>query len=247
MWNTDLSRVMNCVVPTAVVILLSSCAAHSAPSASVQTALAVSRPAIHIEIKELVAAVRDLRQSLASARGLTALPSLGIERTAAKTAPATINVAAGTFSQQLDQLLAAYHYVWFADGDWLNLVPGGVATDPSYIYNLKVPGEVVCSRDSSKATRLSDWIEKQNFTVGQSWHTFGSISPPKEKSVLDPIVLVNPTWRQVSNAHHTVWGDNFWTAVITPVTTESGSPSAPTKYDVVTEGHDIGGSADGSH
>jgi hypothetical protein len=130
-----------------------------------------------------------------------------------------MDVPAGTFRQQLDQMTAAYHYVWLTDGDWINLVPAEWAKDKNYVFNLRIPGRVVESRDSKRATSSNDWQKEHNISLGMLLCGLVNTGPPPDW-VVDPIILTSPTMRESANAHYTVYGKGVWYATVSQTRSE---------------------------
>jgi hypothetical protein len=222
------------VIAAGVAAVLGGSARAAETPPSLQSAFSMELPALSIADKDVNAAAVELRKSLAEyARGKR-LPSLGIEYVGPRKKVERVNLSPGTFAEQLTQLTAEFKYVWLYDGDWLNLTPANLAKDPAYIFNLKVMRQVVCSRDSTKATSLKDWINEHDIIVSQDIN--GLFIPLEDRpwSSRDPIVLINPTWREVCNAHTTVWGENFWSDNVKTLVVDKGLPTEATKTELIT-------------
>ena len=212
-------------------MLYASSTVSGSPSPALEVALAARLSAL--PAPESVSSWDRMNQVLQQAR--EACPKLPIKAGFERGGPnepsqwLTIEIPAGTLSEQLDKLSAATGYIWQANGDWINFIPKAKATDPDYIMNLRIPGKVVLSREPGESTSVKEWFAAHRIistaVVKRLQVKFRSGQPqPVSEAPLrpNPIVLDNPTLREYRNAHSTLYGEDLYAVHISIVPSPDG-------------------------
>jgi len=91
--------------------------------------------------------------------------------------------------------------------------------DPNYVFNLRLPGKVVVSRDVQKATPVKDWLREHGIETARiPALEVRSVDKSRDLRIPtggpDPIVLDSPTLREYYNAHEALYGLNTWVATV---------------------------------
>ncbi len=190
------------------IVLLSS----PTMAADVQNSLLDVKVSSFTSNAQIEQAVSDLASSLGGLMAGEAVHKTSTDpSTGASEAPGpviSVSVRDMTVRDILDLLIAKdSRYCYVVSGDWINLVPKNAATDPNYVYNRHIPGKVVVSTDSTKDTSIKAWAEENR--VSSMLLTMGDMRRSLPTAT-QTVTLVNPTFREYTNARMRLSGKNRW-------------------------------------
>ncbi|MEI6914675.1 MAG: hypothetical protein WCL39_06035 [Armatimonadota bacterium] len=201
--------IISCVAATAGITACWS-AEGSSPEAA---ALAVTLPPFYFENATASKAVSALRLSLRAKEPAIPLRvhteyEFGVPQKKA----AHMVVDQCEVRQQLTAIAKATGCRWEASGGWINIIPENKADDPDWILNKRFPGQLTISKDPDKTAALRKWFSDLGVIVDQIIHTLTSSASPGSADGKpfnfgpDPVMLDNPTLRDVLNAHEALFG-----------------------------------------
>jgi hypothetical protein len=154
--------------------------------------------------------VSELARSLGACSSCESLSRRINSKSVEKPCVVSISVEDKTVKEIMDALVAKdKRYTYLFSGDWINLVPREVASDPDYIFNRRIPGQITVSNESDKSNGISSWA-KQN-KMSSALLIFGD---PSLRLVVEPqtVTLTNPTLREHENWRLQLAGKNRWSA-----------------------------------
>lgn len=206
------------LVMCACYFLYTAPASHGAPSAQLQAVLDTPLKPMKVRDRSLNIVVGEMMSRRLSSTSQSARPFIGIEYVAGGVKIASFDLPAAPLREQLDEMASAYGYTWEAVGNWINFVPAAKSSDPNYVYNLRIPGKIVLSRDPGKLTPISEWLAEHHIVNFRDLHGLRLVIPNKRgynsSRVPDPLTLENPTFREYCNAHEALYGCDSWTASV---------------------------------
>jgi hypothetical protein len=117
-----------------------------------------------------------------------------------------------TVKQILDLIVAQdSRYTYVISGDWINLVPAGVADDPNYVYNRRMPGNITVSTDPAACTDTKPWFRENKISCALL--VIGDMTRSLPVSA-QTVRLTNPTLREYTNWDMKLAGKNRWSSSV---------------------------------
>lgn len=200
---------------------------EGSPSPATVALLETRLPPVSQSDRSLSAAVGWLLSPLRlKEAGVQCNLNVGIERDESKSNPRiTADIPEAPLSEQLTKVLDKTGYVYAANGGHINFIPKSKVDDPNYVFNLKLPGNIIVSKDLKKDTPIKQWLQDHKIEVvriptGKFRSTDESRDLRIATGAVDPIVLDSPTLREYCNAHEALYGLNTWIATVQQIPLE---------------------------